>query len=187
MHIPYYTIAQIFGISEVILLLVKRSKKGAAKNQSDKSSLIILWVAITGTITLGALIATEGIWPFANATTVMNIGLAVAAIGFIIRWVAILQLGKMFTVDVAITSDHTLKKTGLYKLIRHPSYLGLMLIICSIALCMGNILSCIVIIIPTFMALHYRIMVEERALIAEFGDQYIAYKKNTARLIPGIY
>ncbi|WP_299357409.1 isoprenylcysteine carboxylmethyltransferase family protein [Mucilaginibacter sp.] len=78
----------------------------------------------------------------------------------------------MFTVDVAIVDSHTLKTTGLYKTVRHPSYLGLILIICSIALCQGSILSCIIIIISTFLALTYRIAVEEKALITEFGDQH---------------
>jgi protein-S-isoprenylcysteine O-methyltransferase Ste14 len=187
MQLSYYSIAEIFGISEIILLLVKRSKSGATKNRSDKSSLIILWIIITGSITLGGFIAANGIWPFPNVKIAMDTGVAVAIIGFIIRWTAILQLGKMFTVDVAISSEHELKTSGLYQIVRHPSYLGLMLIICSIALCQANILSCIVIIIATFLALNYRMIVEEKALIAEFGDQYENYKKNTARIIPGIY
>ncbi|TSJ39289.1 isoprenylcysteine carboxylmethyltransferase family protein [Mucilaginibacter corticis] len=187
MHISYYQIAEIFGLSEIILLLVKRSRKGSSKNQADNRSLIYLWIAITGCIALGGYIAIIGIWPFPDARLVMDIGLAVAIIGFIIRWTAILQLGKMFTVDVAISSQHKLKTTGLYKIVRHPSYLGLMMIICSIALCQASILSCIVVIIPTFIALIYRIQVEEKALIIEFGADYIQYTKTTARLIPGIY
>lgn len=187
MHLSYYNIAELFGISELILLLVKRSKSASTKNRADKSSLILLWVAITGTITIGGFIAAAGIWPFANEDAIMKVALGIAIIGFAIRWAAIFQLGKMFTVDVAITSGHQLKTSGLYKVVRHPSYLGLMLIICSIALCQGNILSCLFIIIPTFVALNYRMVVEERALIAEFGEQYQQYKKNTARIIPGIY
>lgn len=187
MHLSYYTIAEIFGLSEIILLLVKRSKKGGVKTQSDKRSLILLWIVITGSMTIGGIFAENGVWRFPHAITVMNIGVGVAIIGFIIRWIAILQLGKMFTVDVAIVDSHTLKTTGLYKIVRHPSYSGLMLIICSIALCQGSVLSCIIIIIPTFLALNYRIAVEEKALLTEFGDQYERYKKTTARLIPGIY
>jgi protein-S-isoprenylcysteine O-methyltransferase Ste14 len=187
MQLSYFNIAEIFGLSEIILLLVKRSKKGAVKNQLDKSSLVLLWVAITGCMTLGGFITAFEIWPFPNTAIVRDMGVAIAIIGFIIRWVSILQLGKMFTVDVAITSGHTLKTDGMYSIVRHPSYLGLMLIICGIALCQANILACIVIVIPIFLALNYRIKVEEKALLAEFGEHYEAYKKNTARIIPGIY
>src|ERR1700761_4331511 len=187
MQLSYFNIAELFGISEIILLLVKRSKKGSVKKQSDKSSLILLWISITGCMTLGGIITANEIWPFPNTATVRDMGVAVAVIGFIIRWISILQLGKMFTVDVAITSGHSLKTDGMYSIVRHPSYLGLMLIICGIALCQANILACIVIIIPIFLVLNYRIKVEEKALRAEFGDQYEAYQKNTARIIPGIY
>jgi protein-S-isoprenylcysteine O-methyltransferase Ste14 len=187
MQLSYFNIAEIFGISEIILLLVKRSKKGAVKNSLDKNSLILLWITITGCMVLGGFITAFEIWPFPDTAIIRDIGVAVAIIGFIIRWIAILQLGKMFTVDVAIASGHALKTDGMYSIIRHPSYLGLMLIICGIALCQANILACIVIIIPIFLALNYRIKVEEKALLAEFGEQYEAYQKNTARIIPGIY
>ncbi|WP_214070474.1 isoprenylcysteine carboxylmethyltransferase family protein [Mucilaginibacter sp. dw_454] len=187
MHLSYYTIAQVFGISEILLLIAKRSKKSGTKSQSDKSSLITLWVIITGSITISSYAVIAGIGQLNRTNLAMDIGVAVAMIGFIIRWTAILQLGKMFTVDVAITSSHQLKTDGLYKLVRHPSYLGLLLIIWSIAICEHNIVGYAVMIIPNFLALSYRINVEEKALTAEFGQQYIDYKKNTARLIPGIY
>ena len=47
--------------------------------------------------------------------------------GLIIRWIAILQLGKSFTVDVAITDAASLKTDGIYERVRHPSYLGMLI------------------------------------------------------------
>lgn len=187
MQFSYFLIAEIFGLSEIILLIVKRSKKSATKSQADRSSLIILWIVIAASMAIGGNIAINRVWPMPNTRLVMDIGVAVAIVGFIIRWTAILQLGKMFTVDVAIVSSATLKTTGLYKIVRHPSYLGLMLIICSIGICEADILSCIVVIIPTVLALNYRMIVEEKALTTEFGEQYEQYKKTTARIIPGIF
>lgn len=187
MHISYYTIAEVFGLSEILLLLVKRSKKGNVKSESDRNSLLLLWIIITAGMTMGGLAVATEIGSFERTNLVMDIGIALAAIGFIIRWTAIIQLGKMFTVDVAIDNEHQLKTTGLYKAIRHPSYLGLMLIICGITICMANILAYAVVLIPIFLALNYRIKVEERALSEAFGYDYEQYKKTTARLIPGIY
>ncbi|MDB5004080.1 MAG: Protein-S-isoprenylcysteine O-methyltransferase Ste14 [Mucilaginibacter sp.] len=88
MHLSYYTIAEVFGLSEIILLLVKRSKKGGIKNQSDKRSLILLWIVITGSIIIGGIFAENGVWRFPYVITVMNIGVGVAIVGFIIRWIA---------------------------------------------------------------------------------------------------
>jgi protein-S-isoprenylcysteine O-methyltransferase Ste14 len=187
MHISYYTIAEVFGLSEVLLLLVKRSKKDSIKSRSDKNSLLLLWIVITASMTMGGLAVYTEIGTFERTNLVMDIGLALAIIGFIIRWIAIIQLGKMFTVDVAIDNKHQLRTTGLYKTVRHPSYLGLMLIICGIAVCMANTVALAVVLIPIFLALNYRINVEERALSEAFGYDYEQYKKTTARLIPGVY
>jgi protein-S-isoprenylcysteine O-methyltransferase Ste14 len=110
-----------------------------------------------------------------------------AVVGFIIRWTAIVQLGRMFTVDVAISNTHILKTSGLYKIVRHPSYLGLILIIAGLVLCMGSMLSFIIVSITVFFAMNYRIAVEEKALTNEFGAQYHDYQKHVARLLPWIY
>jgi protein-S-isoprenylcysteine O-methyltransferase Ste14 len=93
----------------------------------------------------------------------------------------------MFTVDVSIATTHTLKTSGLYKIVRHPSYLGLMLIITGLGLSDGSILSFIVVVASVFLAMNYRMAVEEQALIAEFGTQYEDYKKRVSRIVPWIY
>jgi protein-S-isoprenylcysteine O-methyltransferase Ste14 len=175
----------IFTLSEAVLLISRRAKKGGAKNSGDKRSLLLLWITIPTCLTLGAIAAGYHIWQFGFSTAIA--GVVVAVIGFVIRWTAIVQLGKMFTVDVSISTTHTLKTGGLYKIVRHPSYLGLILIIIAIALCLNNALSLLIIVIPIFLAINYRIQVEEKALISEFGDQYLQYKSRIAGIIPGIY
>jgi protein-S-isoprenylcysteine O-methyltransferase Ste14 len=37
------------------------------------------------------------------------------------------------------------------------------------------------------MAFNFRIKIEEKALIEEFGEEYLNYSKDTHRLLPGIY
>ena len=113
--------------------------------------------------------------------------MALAVIGFATRWTAIFALGKFFTVDVEISDQHKLKTEGIYKMVRHPSYLGLILIVAALGLCTQNLVSLAVIIIPIFVAMNYRITVEEKALTDAFGTQYIAYSEKTAKIIPWIY
>jgi protein-S-isoprenylcysteine O-methyltransferase Ste14 len=183
-----YAYLQItFFITEVSLLLFKRAKKSTVKTNRDNHSLLILWVTIGACISIGPVIGGYQIWAFHAAGIVINTGMAVCIIGFIIRWIAIIQLGKMFTVDVVIADKHLLKTTGLYKIVRHPSYLGLLLIIAGLALCTNSLLALIVVFVPCFLALNYRIFIEEKALLEEFGEQYIAYQSKVSKLIPGIY
>lgn len=185
---PVYSYLQLlFFISELGLLLLKRAKKSTVKSGGDNRSLLMLWIVIGGCLSIGPYSATFHIWPVGNAQTLVLVGCGICIIGFIIRWVAIMQLGKMFTVNVVIDQQHTLKTTGLYKIVRHPSYLGIILIIAGLQVCTGSAFTFIIVVLPIFIALNYRIIIEENALINEFGNQYEDYKKRVSRLVPGIY
>ncbi|GGI27849.1 hypothetical protein GCM10008119_29710 [Pedobacter mendelii] len=118
---------------------------------------------------------------------ILHAGMLIAILGFILRFVAIQQLGKAFTVDVQIAKNQTLKQDGLYSIIRHPSYTGVLMSFLGLAITFSNGLSLLVICIPIFVAFIYRISVEEIALKNEFGTAYLEYIKNTKRLIPFIY
>ena len=187
MEINYYNITIAFGVSEVLLAIAKRSKNTQIKNKADKSSMLILWLCIVGGLVLGGFAPSYIKSAFPAGTWIQKTGLVVVSIGFITRWVAILQLGKMFTVDVSISSAHQLKTDGLYSLVRHPSYLGLLLILLGIGLFTGNLAALIIVFVPSVLALIYRMKVEENALITEFGPEYKDYKNRVARIIPGVY
>jgi protein-S-isoprenylcysteine O-methyltransferase Ste14 len=42
-------------------------------------------------------------------------------------------------------------------------------------------------VVPVLIAVLYRISVEEKVLMTEFGESYMAYKTGTKKIIPGIY
>jgi protein-S-isoprenylcysteine O-methyltransferase Ste14 len=186
---PFYSYLQIiFFISELSLLIFKRAKSGKIKNERDRRSLLILWIVIALGSCLGPWTAFSfHVWGLDNDQSVAVAGIFVFLLGFVIRWIAIYQLGKMFTVNVVISDTHTLKTSGLYRIVRHPSYLGLLLIIAGLGMSLDSLLSLLMMLIPSFIALNYRISIEEKALIEEFGDQYLDYKKRVKKLIPGIY
>jgi protein-S-isoprenylcysteine O-methyltransferase Ste14 len=95
-------------------------------------------------------------------------------------------LGRRFSGLVAIQSGHTLVTSGVYSVIRHPSYLGLLLNSLGWALAfrsgVGVLLSALM--IPPILA---RIDAEERLLRSQFGAEYEAFCARTSRLIPGLY
>jgi len=186
MHIySYFQI--LFGLSEVCLFAFKRSKSDAQKSNADKRSLLYLWITIPAVLTLSGFITHYNIGPILDSNVLQDIGLTIIVIGFIIRWIAVVQLGRLFTVDVAISATHSLKTEGLYKVVRHPSYLGLMLIITGLALCMPSLVWMAVTIIAVFIAMNYRMKVEEQALTEEFGSQYLDYSKKVSKIIPRVY
>jgi len=113
--------------------------------------------------------------------------IAVLVAGLVIRWIAIVSLGKAFSANVAIRPTQSIYQSGLYRFVRHPSYSGLLLVFVAVALHERNWLAAAVVLVPTTAALLYRIHVEEAALHQAFGPQYEAYSKRTKRLIPAIY
>ena len=179
-------LAYFFFASEFVLMLLKRSKKTTVTKRNDKGSLIIIWISIPVTLTAGFYIEGYGISGFTNDIVYFS-GLLIFLFGLILRWAAIFQLKKAFTVDVAISKDQTVKSDGLYKIIRHPSYAGLLLMLTGLSIAMNNIISFLLISIINFITVSYRIIVEERILTEAFGDDYKKYKSATKKLIPGVY
>jgi protein-S-isoprenylcysteine O-methyltransferase Ste14 len=124
-------------------------------------------------------------WTF-DGETVRWIGVGVFVLGGILRLWPVFVLGRRFSGLVAIQPGHTLVTTGIYRIIRHPSYLGLLLNPLGWALAfrstIGLILTALM-LIPTIG----RIRSEEALLLSQFGSEYEAYRARTSRLIPGIY
>jgi protein-S-isoprenylcysteine O-methyltransferase len=100
---------------------------------------------------------------------------------------SIVHLGRFFTVDVAIASDHHVVDTGPCRRVRHPSCAGAVLAFAGHGICLGNWVSLLAVTVPVARAFLLRIEVEERALIAALGDSYREYASRTHRLLPFVY
>ena len=114
------------------------------------------------------------------------LGLICLIIGAIGRVGPMFSLGDRFTWPLATQRDHTLLTTGLYRLIRHPSYAGAWLGAIGWALLFRSGLGLILaaLLFPLFNPI---IRAEEAALRAEFGDEYATYQQRTWRLVPFVY
>ncbi len=114
------------------------------------------------------------------------LGVVLFAAGGALRIWPVFVLGRRFSGLVAIQPGHTLVTGGIYGVIRHPSYLGLLVGSLGWALAFRSALGVLLtaLLIPPLVA---RIGAEERLLRTQFGDEYDAYRRCTSRLIPGIY
>jgi protein-S-isoprenylcysteine O-methyltransferase Ste14 len=182
----FVILAFVFMFTEVTLNMRKRSKAGSSTQRSDRGSLAVIWIVIAISFTIGFNKAFNGNWRYMNYIFGAA-GLILFISGMIIRWIAVIQLDKAFTVDVAVTAGQQLKTDGIYRLVRHPSYLGAFLIITGISFGMNSIFSFLVVTIPVFFAFAYRIHIEEKLLMASFGEKYLDYSERTSRMIPFIY
>jgi protein-S-isoprenylcysteine O-methyltransferase Ste14 len=111
-------------------------------------------------------------------------GVVLMVIGILFRQWAIFILGHFFTFTVSVQKNHAVVDHGPYGLVRHPSYLGLLLIILGTGLALRTWGGILVLLILNGLAIGYRIHVEEKVLVSELGDDYVRYMKRTKRLIP---
>ncbi len=114
------------------------------------------------------------------------LGVALFSVGGALRLWPVVVLGPRFSGLVAIQPGHKLVTSGIYGVIRHPSYLGLLVNSLGLGLAFRStvgVLLTALILVPLLA----RIQAEERLLRTQFGAEYDAYCARTSRLIPGIY
>lgn len=113
-------------------------------------------------------------------------GVALFAIGGALRIAPVFILGRRFSGLVAIQKNHALVTDGLYRVIRNPSYLGLIIMLAGWALAFRSLcgLALAALFVPPLIA---RMTSEEALLAKHFGAEYEAYRARTWRLIPYVY
>jgi protein-S-isoprenylcysteine O-methyltransferase Ste14 len=114
------------------------------------------------------------------------IGIAVMLSGLAFRWYAIKSLGRFFTRTVATRAGQYVVDTGPYRLIRHPSYTGGLLMFLGAGIAMTNWAALLAIMAGVALGYGYRVHVEERALCADLGQPYRDYMLRTKRFIPHV-
>lgn len=176
----------LYGFFEIFMSRRQKSKRKISKS-GDKGSIWFLFISISIGYWLSFIIAATRIGRIYHWNTFFVIGSILTIIGLIIRVTSIVTLKQQFTYTVAKIDNHELIETGLYKSIRHPGYLGQLIIFLGISTSLSNWLSILLMIVPVFLGYIYRIIVEEKFMIEQMGQKYIDYQKRTKRLIPTIY
>ena len=177
----------VYLISELLLTVTRRSRSRTGTKQ-DRSTLLTVWVGIMVSVVAGVYIAAY--WPAAALPLGQMFafaGVFLFVVGLSLRWWAIITLGRFFTVDVVIEKDHELVERGPFRVVRHPSYTGVLLAFVGFALTLRNWLALLVILLPIVAVFIRRMNVEEEALSRALGSRYADYMKRTKRLVPGVY
>jgi protein-S-isoprenylcysteine O-methyltransferase len=173
-----------WGIFE--LALAFRTRGGVAGRDR---SLVPLTLSVLAGVGLGTIAAQwgdelalpgPGWWPVA-------VGLLVFAAGLALRAWAVHELGRFFKFTVVIQPDHQVVDSGPYRLIRHPSYTGLLMAELGLGIALGTWLSIPACMAPPLIGFSLRLTHEERVLTDELGESYRAYMRRTWRLVPGLW
>jgi protein-S-isoprenylcysteine O-methyltransferase Ste14 len=175
----------LFALSGASLFSGGNLSPGEREDRSNR--WVIIAFALIGLLAgyLPAYTERKDFWTL-DGDTIRWLGVVLFVAGGVLRLWPVFVLGRRFSGLVAIQPGHTLVTTGVYGIIRHPSYLGLLANSLGWGLAfrsgVGTLLTAL--LIPPLLA---RIRAEETLLRSQFGGEYDAYCARTSRLIPGLY
>ncbi len=115
------------------------------------------------------------------------IAFCTAILGLVLRTWAVLTLGNLFTMHIAIQDCHSIVRKGPYRIVRHPSYLGAFIMYMSTVVFLhawySSIFAALILLFAFLRRIHY----EENLLKGEFGEEYKEYCLKTKKILPGIW
>lgn len=113
-------------------------------------------------------------------------GFLIGLFGLSICLYAQIKMGASWRVGIDEKVKANLVTTGLYHLIRNPTYLGLFLFNFGVWLIWPT-WTIFLLDLLFFVFLEVQVRCEEDFLTSTYGEQYLDYKKHTKRYIPFIY
>jgi len=175
----------LFALAGMALFAGGNMSAGVREDRGNRWVLAVFSVLGLAAAYVPAYTDRIGFWTI-DGDTVRWLGVALFAAGGVLRLWPVFVLGRRFSGLVAIQPGHTLVTSGVYGVVRHPSYLGLLIssLGWGLAFHSGAGVLLAALLVPPLVA---RIQAEERLLGAQFGGQYDAYRARTSRLIPGLY
>jgi len=93
------------------------------------------------------------------------------------------ELRMWYSGHLSVQKEQVLVQSGPYSLVRHPAYLGYLLMAVGVSLAYASVLG-VINLLFLFLCFRYRIKIEERLLAAHFGKAYLTYAENTKKIIP---
>ncbi|MCI0183053.1 methyltransferase family protein [Sulfoacidibacillus ferrooxidans] len=183
----FWTLFYVWFILEIFFgVRARYLQRGQPKrNHNDRGSgaLIMGGMYILIVISIIFVVNQIGILPI----WARYIGYFLMIIGMIIRFFAIIQLGRFFSPTVGVVSNQEMIQSGLYRSIRHPAYTGGWIAAVGIGLSLGTSWGALLLGLGLLLIYTYRIRIEEQMMIQHFGNQYTEYRNHTKRMFPGIW
>lgn len=104
--------------------------------------------------------------------------------GAVLRRYCFYALGTSFTGVVMVKQDQQIIESGLYRLVRHPSYTAAFMMFIGLGLALGSWISVAILFFAHCYLYGRRVVVEENALVDTLGAPYTEYMLRTKRFIP---
>jgi len=170
--------SEIFGAA----LVPRLRQHGATRVKRDRGSRVLITFTVFLSMVIAFYFGYGGIGALPD--WIFYIGIFLMLLGVLVRQYAIAILGRFFSLTVQISEDHKVVENGPYRLIRHPSYTGILITFIGLGLAAQSWGAVLVLLLFFGISFGYRMHVEERTLLSGLGRDYASYMKRTKRLIP---
>jgi protein-S-isoprenylcysteine O-methyltransferase len=184
-----YALLALFFVLEG-LLRQGREARSLEAGPSDRGST--LWVGRAFLVAILALLLAPllnawGVGALEGSRYLAWLGVLLMSGGIALRVWASRTLGRFYTRTLRTAPQQPLVREGPYRVLRHPGYLGDIVMWAGAALATSNWLVAAVIVPLMFAAYCFRIAAEEQMLREAFGEEYARYRGRTWRLIPFLF
>jgi protein-S-isoprenylcysteine O-methyltransferase Ste14 len=169
----------------------RRAKRlGVARSVGGTQDRVLLWIAGIGQFLIPAIYCLTSQPSFANVEFrpfFAWLGVFVLVAALVLFRVTHKQLGRNWSITLETRDHHALVTDGLYAWVRHPMYSSFILMALAQLLLLQNLVAGPAGLIAIGILFFLRVPREEAVMIETFGDQYRAYMRRTARIIPWVY
>lgn len=181
-YIAYFTV--------IAAIKIQSMPVPVAKSRIGANEVLVLIVTIPGFVVPIFWLATSSL-AFANYEVLHPMRLIAGSLGYFtgilvlgcVAW----SLGKFWSPTLQLKENHQLVTTGIYRHVRHPMYLGLVVFSVGNVLALPNYIASQTFFVAMLVLIAFRLEPEEQMLVEEFGAEYEDYRKRSNRLFPVIW
>ncbi|MGA3222813.1 MAG: isoprenylcysteine carboxylmethyltransferase family protein [Acidobacteriaceae bacterium] len=182
-------LAVIWAVFGVLWLLPAILGKRILQRQSPGSRILQLVMLVAAYVLFanqdwGWNLLNRRLVPAGMRATAVGYGLLAAGMLFAL-WARVF-LGRNWSSNVTLKQDHTLVRSGPYRIVRHPIYTGLLVALLGTAIALGP-LRCFLGVVLAAIAWKFKSITEEAFMVQQFGDQYRQYQMEVKSLVPYIW
>jgi len=176
--------ATLFYLAEVTAVLATRTERTADQRADDSTSNVVALCTSLGVLSVFWIGLTCRTAADPRLDPLQLLGAFFFVLGIVLRRTAIRDLGPFFVTAIVVRKEQPLARSGIYRIVRHPSETGLLAIVFGASLLLASIFGsivCCLIILPMSV---WRMRREDRCLEQAFGEQFRDYTRQVKSILP---
>ena len=186
-YAPIFWVVYVWALfPELKILRRARTESDSSSSKEDAGSLKVMTTAMSLALVLAFPLAFVDRWsfPIQRHRVLFAAGIVLVVLGSLLRRYCWKTLGQYFTGAVQVKVGQPVIRAGPYRLVRHPSYTGGILMNTGIGLALCNWASLGLLTVTAILTYAYRVRIEERALLETLGEPYRVYMQESRRFVP---